>query len=453
MESPFEPGLVAALIAHKELLSLDFVRPSYFPGALSYIVKTCKQYYDQSGEVIRRLRPIILHAQSPCPPEFEPVLWDTVEAVEGAKDHGASLDYMRDALHDYCVKQSLEHLSSQIVRSTPERAVELIQSYNKPTICTKDGTKLFDLEALQAAYSDPQEVLLEYEGKLGQSVGAIRREDFLLICAPPKRGKSWWLLYSAIQSMRQGHKVLYFNLEMAHKLVHRRAWQIYTGSAKDIDIHTRLPAFAMDGEIEYKPIKAPFSYPSADNVQKQKKAFDLMTPGGDLEIVTIPPDQCTLNYIRDTWKTRMFQGYGADVICVDYLDLMAGSGNQSREYRDKVNSIYLGFRSLILELHILGMSASQTGRQTFDGLKTTGMEDVAEDIRKAAHATTIMTLTQTPQDRERMLMRVQPAGNRDNAGGGTCAVLYNYEIGKVYIDSVYENQLPKKRGTKDDENV
>jgi len=450
MELPFEPGLVAAYISHKELMSLDFVKPSYFPGALSYIMKVCKQYYDQTGEEIRRLRPIVAHTLIQCPTEFAPVLWDSVEAVEAAKDTNASVEYMKDALHDFCVKASLAQLTTQIQRSTPERAVQLIANYNKPVLARRDGTKLFDTAALQAAYDEPEELLLEYEGKLGQSVGAIRREDFLLICAPPKRGKSWWLAYSAVQAMKQGHKVLYFNIEMAHKLVHRRFWQIYTGTAKDMDIKTKLPKFAMDGEIEYEPLDAPFKFPSDEAVAKILASNKRLNPGGDLEIITVPPAECTIAFIRDTWKTLSAQGYCADIIAVDYLDLMAGNSN-AKETRDKVNEVYLGFRSLILELHVLGMSCSQTGRATIDGLKDTGMEDVAEDIRKVAHATTILTLTQSAQDKERMIMRVKPAGNRDNAGGSTCAVLYNYTIGRVYLDSCFERELAKKKkGGEDD---
>lgn len=455
MELPFEVSLAAHYISHKRLLGLEFVKHVYFPGALSYVVKVCKDYYDKTGEAVDNVRIVTAHTSISCPREFEELLPETINVLEDVK-HSLSgqdinIDYIVDSLYDYCLRQSLELLTEQLKKATPERAVSIIQGYNKPVIATKDGTNFLDVKALQEAYEEPQEPLLKFDGDLGKSVGTIRREDFMLIAAPPKRGKSWWLLYSAIQSMRQGHNVLYFNLEMAHKQVLRRAWQIYTGSAKADDIETKIPSFGIGGGIEYKDITTSLIYPSEEKVAKLQKIKTFYEHSGDLEIITLPPDKCSIQSIKEVWKAKAQKGKAPDVIVVDYLDLMAGIGNHAKDYRDKVNGVYLGFRSLILELHVLGISASQTGRQTFDGLKTTGMEDVAEDIRKTAHATTILTLTQSAKDRQAMIMRVQTAGSRDDASGSTCIVLHNYTIGRVCIDSMFERLFNKESEDSDAE--
>ena len=64
------------------------------------------------------------------------------------------------------------------------------------------------------AFNDSEEVVFQFPGELGRVCGPFTTEDFIAYIAPPKRGKTWWLMASALVAALKGRKVLFVSLEM-----------------------------------------------------------------------------------------------------------------------------------------------------------------------------------------------------------------------------------------------
>jgi hypothetical protein len=247
---------------------------------------------------------------------------------------------------------------------------------------------------------DPIEEALDENRKIRESFGEIKGYDFFenisrsqvtespgavqsiikglslypgevgIIGGGPKKGKTCALVNIGYSALVQGKKVLHFTLEIPADWL----------------------ALRYDGRIIEKPYKEIRPEDSARAVKKIKML------GGTLII----EDRAELSLleIRNYLTLKKF-----DLVIVDYADLLT-SPSKSKEKRHQLLSIFQGLRRIAKEFKIPIWTASQLTAKSFSK-KIADLEDLEESkIGKAGTASLVLTLNQTPEEKEDGMMRI-----------------------------------------------
>jgi len=292
--------------------------------------------------------------------------------------------------------------------------------------------------------------MFQFPGALGKVAGAFHREDFVAFTAPMKRGKTWWLMYTALSAMYAGFKVLFFTLEMSGAQMVRRTWQSIYGQSPE-DVKAKVPYFE-EVELENRAgvvVKHKIVQRKSFDVtcvKKRQKAQKQVVRSGGLKIVPLPAYNKSVIDIEEMINnyayglTKDGRPFVADVIVVDYADILAPCGNNRGEYRHNLDETWKRLRGLAQSKKCLVVTASQSGRETLKG--KVKAEDISEDIRKLAHVTSMMGLNQTEDEGQKGIMKVSQLAIREGKKEYRQAVvLQALALGKPYLDSRFENEV------------
>jgi len=211
--------------------------------------------------------------------------------------------------------------------------------------------------------------------------GGLPRGRLGLIVAPPKRGKTTFLINIGAGAIQRGYKVIHFTLE-----INKRETAVRYASCL-----LNRP-FSFLREYHEKVVKA---------IQQTRKR------GGDLyveEIIGVSPTVEEIQGIIRSHRTKF------DLVIVDYPDLCI-SKTAHREERASYKEIYTALRRMGVQLDVAVWGASQSNRGSFSK-KVVSMEDVAEDIRKIAIADLAVFVCQSPEEKEEDLARLYIGATR-----------------------------------------
>lgn len=190
--------------------------------------------------------------------------------------------------------------------------------------------------------------------------GGLRRGQMMVIGARPKHGKTALSLTMA-RNMARDHSVLFLSQEMPiTELMHR-----HTAAAGPFDLARIMAADATDHDMW-------------DAVGDAARRL------GDLNLSH--DDQCALTLMdirRKAMKVRRERGL--DVLFIDFLQLMAGAGEESRNR--ELDVIVNGIKAMALDLQICVVVLSQMsrkadehyGRPTMTYLRDSGAIEAAAD--------------------------------------------------------------------------
>jgi replicative DNA helicase len=145
-----------------------------------------------------------------------------------------NIDYSVSEAIKYLNVRSLEILNEDIQNSIqenePDKGAQSVSNYKRVEKPFGKGVSLLkDTNSVIRAFTDEDETLFTFKGALGKVAGKLCRGDFLLFLAPMKRGKTWFLWYTAETALYNGLKVLFISLEMTEKQMVRRAWRSLIG--------------------------------------------------------------------------------------------------------------------------------------------------------------------------------------------------------------------------------
>lgn len=167
--------------------------------------------------------------------------------------------------------------------------------------------------------------------------GGLRLGEMLVLGARPKHGKTALALAIA-RFMARRNKVLYLSQEMpVSQLMHR-----HTAAAGGVDLSRILKADPSDGAMW-------------DSVGDAARTL------GELSLYH--DDQCALSLIdirRKVLQVRR-RASGLDVLVVDFLQLMAGAGEESRNR--ELDVIVNGIKAMALDLGMAVIVLSQMSRK------------------------------------------------------------------------------------------
>jgi hypothetical protein len=334
-------------------------------------------------------------------------------------------------------------LNQAVARNDPSEAENLIAKFSrleKPE--GKVINLLTDTAAIQHALLRTDSRLFRMQDDLGTSIGWICRSDFVAFSAPPKRGKSWYMMEAGIQASLAGCKVLFVSLEMDTDQTIRRWWSAY--HARPLEAGRYLvPKFRDSSSFkcdivtethEFKALNTEWS-----KIEKDQMNLNLSMGDGAIRVAIYPSGTLTLSMLEDELDNLAFyENYVPDVLIVDYADILKPETRGDKRFQ--LDDIWLRMRGIAQKRHLALITGSQTGRATMK--KDAGSDDVAEHFGKIAHITKGVFLNQTKEEKEAGYIRIDCETQREGKSyTEQVLVLQALDIGRPYIDSRFMRKV------------
>ena len=365
---------------------------------------------------------------------------------EAAEYRIQSVDYSINSAIKHLKLKSLERLKEQLagflIEADPLKAEQAIANYTRIERPEGEGVALFhDSAGVINAFLMEDELLFKFPGALGHVAGGFLRGDLVAWLGFAKRGKTWWMWFTAQVAMNHGLKVLFVTLEMTKRQMTRRAWQSMVGQPKE-DKDITIPQFESVGDskwtvsaiVEHRTGVDPSLIP-----EKQKK-FRRLLRGGDVRIEAFPAYSATVeDIVAHLDNLYYYDNYTPDVVIIDYADIIAPTENRM-DYRHQLDSIWKKLRGLAQSRNILIVTASQSGRG--GSTKDAKEEDVAEDIRKLAHVSKMLVINRLPEESKKGIVRIAQMAEREGSTSYEQAVVLQcLDIGRPYMDSHLRSEV------------
>lgn len=368
-----------------------------------------------------------------------------------------TIDEGKNYLKECSLEYLLETVATDLARKDVVKAELEIANYKRIEVASGEGVSIIhDTQEIIDSFEEDEELLFRFPGAFGEVVGDLHRGDFLSFFGPAKRGKSWYLLYTAETAMFKGLKVVLFTLEMTKRQMVRRAWRSIIGEpVKPMDVE--IPYFevaqeAKDGTPLYKVSSRVVHKEGFDkNVvsEKQRKLRRLLRTG-DVRIVQLAGSKATVSEIEMHLDNMAhYDNFVADVVVIDYADLLVASRTAGKEYRHKLDDIWKGLRAIAQSRNLLMVTASHTNKETFG--RDVQQADSSEDGRKMNHITSGIGLNQRKDEAEKGVLRINQLAVRE---GKQCfeqaVVLQCLDIGKPCLDSKLQKEMVKEKGEEEE---
>lgn len=208
------------------------------------------------------------------------------------------------------------------------------------------------------------------------------------------------LIDCGIEALKNGLNVVFYSLEMSRTNMIKRIWKALSGQVTE-DIKLTIPYFIEDGNkytIENKVSIKKAS--SVLEIEKKQKSLRRMFRGGSFRVYAEPAYSLTVESLETKLDDLVHDGFVPDVIIIDYADIMMPSDRNS-ELRNQLDGIWKRLRAMAQKRKAVVFTASQTNRGAIS--REVEAEDVAEDIRKLAHVTSMVSISKTKYCKEHSL--------------------------------------------------
>jgi len=153
------------------------------------------------------------------------------------------------------------------------------------------------------------------------------------------------------------------------------------------------------------------------------------------KLSTYSNESLTVSEIKAQLSIWEKQRFHADVIIVDYADLLAPDPDiRHIDFRNQNNKIWQRLRSLSQEKHCIVISATQAAASSYEH-DLLQLSDFSEDKRKYAHVTAMYGLNQKEEEKRIGLMRINEIVVREDEFDRRrpIKVLQRLQIGRPYL--------------------
>lgn len=469
-------------------LKLEYFQSDYASIVASWIMAYFEEYKKAPGRNVQ----LVFEEQSAALSESqEQVVEEFLGQLSSQYEEWSVIneDYVIDQAMTYIDGRSLLYLSDQIRRHVnvgDYRAGKAAVSTFRKVLRQVDGwVKPFDSDEIINAMDEESSYLFQLPGVLGKMLGPFKRGYFVAFAAPVKRGKTWMLMEIAIRAMVSRLRVAFISLEMRKERVEQRIYRrvlsaagkgglVYypvfdclnnqddscsrrerLGRGKLIDGDGNVPEFdprlnwthcsacrESQGGGDYVASFVPWFVgeerpefglkPLRRLVDSARSAFNL----NNFMLRSYPRFSANVNDImRDLEILEYVHGFVPDVIVVDYADILRKEVERD-ETREMVNETWMTLAQLAEVRKCLVVTATQSNRRSWDAVTTRG-SDTGEDYRKLAHVDIMCTISQTPDEKDRGVLRVGVAAHRDEEYNERRQVtlLQNLSAGQPLLDS------------------
>lgn len=354
------------------------------------------------------------------------------------------LDRSRDFLDQKALNNYVNDLNACLQTRSIDKARKVQSQYKKITVTETNEVDLLSkssMDVIKNALNTVDEELFTLPECLSEVVGKIHRNDFIAILAGMKKGKSWCLQYLALEAMKQKLNVVYVSMEMTREEVVQRMWKTLFASKSGLipegtyEASRFVEDTSEEGRYNMELIDINVKdceRPSPEELQQQLRAMNNYS--GNLKVIAYPAFGASVADITDRIEELAKDGFIADVVVIDYSDITKPIGGGS-ELRNQLDMIWKHLRGFAMKFHCCMITASQTNRA---GLSSSivGAETVAEDIRKLAHVTSMISLEQTPAMRQNHLMRIRNIAMRNGYSGDPCVFCQALSLGQFVFGPI-----------------
>lgn len=435
------------------------IMPVFIPDVLTSLYARnvgawCKEYYEQyrmapkaSIQDIFRQRAVSMTNADLA--DSIKVFLDRLTADYKASLYN-NLPYYVDEATDYLrVLGLLEHCNKVTALTNSgklDQAEAEIATFKQSKAVRVSGISLVrDTDTIVTMLSAVDTPLFKLDGDLGKVAGSFYRKDFMAGLSSMKGSKSWFLQYVDQCAALSGLKVCHIDLEMrVEEPLQRFVRGMLSAPIKDMDVN--IPKFvSYDAEpnehslyhVEHQIVHKTGVPMDVDKLRQE--LYYRLHSGGDIMIFSMPSGATTVRDIEALLDNlERYQGYVPDVLTIDYCDLL---GSAERDYRQKLNDIWLNLRRVVQERNIFGATVTQSTRAGVSG-KELNSEDISEDIRKLAHVTTFLSIYGTDDQKKNDTCFVKCLETRARRETWDSAmVLQCLDIGRWYLDSRLKNQV------------
>lgn len=262
------------------------------------------------------------------------------------------------------------------------------------------------------------------------------RKTFLLMIAPAKKGKSWWLIQVGRSGIQYRHKVLHITLELSEDKTSKRYIQCLFGLTADQTRQVKTTLFQRDRDtgstrLDVMNFERNSVYAERKDIQEKL----LWMSRAELLIKEYPTGTLSTEHLMLYLESlKRERGFIPDVLIIDYADLMK---IDAQSLRIDTGRLYKELRG-ISGLGYAMVSASQGNRDSANA-KLVDTTNVAEDWSKIGTVDGILTYNQTAEERRLGLARIFVAGGRDADDRFTTLISQSYETGQFCLDSTPMN--------------
>lgn len=280
-----------------------------------------------------------------------------------------------------------------------------------------------DEQAAQRAHATLSEPLIKYPKALGAFLSqAFERDAFVSFMGPEKRGKSFWLLdvvwrgvmqrrrvaYFEVGDMSEGQVIRRFHARAARRPVRQRPYNY------PIELNAPTESGSEAGvELEARTVSSPMTWQQGHTamLEEYKKA---RTNDSLLRLTCHPNSSVSAADIRNTLKSWARGGWVADLVVIDYADILAPMPSEYRmEGRDLVNATWKTLRRISQEFHCCVVTATQADAMSYSA-GILGMQNFSEDKRKFSHVTGMIGINQTTTEKRMGVQRLNWLVLRDS---------------------------------------
>lgn len=350
---------------------------------------------------------------------------DELDRFIATRQLSGAIDRASDALHD----------------GDLAKARELLFASGKDDAGDKPGIYLHDPEAMLEFMTEREEDLFSTGiEELDRRGIRPERKTMMMMIAPPKRGKSWWLVNIGKAGITNRRSVLHITLENSTRVTSRRYVQALFAMTKKEVREIRVPILERDSagrfvNVRFDTIDANALTPDkrvevSRKLRMLRRRPPLMIKEYPMGTLTIAQLDLFLDYLARA------HNFCPDLLIVDYPDLMAMNAERVRV---ETGLMFKGIRGIASKRNLAAVVVTQGNRASADS-KTVRGTMVAEDFSKTATADIIITYSQTAAERQLGLARLLVDGSRNDSDKYVVLITQSYATGQFCIDSTYMNK-------------
>lgn len=435
VEGGMERQFCIALIASKPFLAITAAAldvEAIESPVFRTIARWCTRYHRQYGEAPGASIEPLYHTWAEKEEDK-----DTVEAVhdllESLSDQyetagDINVPYLTDQLSRYLGLQRAarlrDTLDDAILNGNAEATIEAVNEFSTVDLGARTGADaLNDREMVDRIFGEQLEPLLFFPNDAGRFLNYAFTPDTLVgVQGPEKRGKTFWCIEFAVRALRARNKVAFFEVgDLSESQLMRRfgvRWSAHPLLKKycgEIEVPRTLVRRTGDDNDEERVVvgrsktmicNTPLT-PRSFLRGRRKFKKQCRVPRNKPYLMTSVHPNTSINVhgiesILQRWEYEL--DFVPDIIIVDYADILLPESNK-HDARDEVNDTWKALRRLSQERHCCVIVPTQADADSYKR-ETMGMANFSEDKRKLAHVTGMLGLNQTPEEKDRGVMRL-----------------------------------------------